>query len=126
MHSAEEMNCGDTRYTIDPGLTEAQAKEIATRLVRTYEAKAIGFAEGSELFRPAHLEGFYVLAFCGVRRDGPRFVIVDGIYKFMGSMICDDAAGFGIAYDLRNRTFGKMRFGVSSCIPPNQKPPKSN
>jgi hypothetical protein len=99
---------------------------VFSRLDKAYEAKAIGLAEGSPSVRPKHLDGFYVLAFCGIRRDGQMFVIVDGIYKFLGAMVCDDAAGFGIVYDPRSRAFGKMRFAVSSCVPPKYKKPNSN
>jgi hypothetical protein len=116
--SPEEMNCADTRRTVDAGITSTQAGQIATLLDRAYEAKAISFTHSSPKSPLAHLRGFYVLAFCGIRRDGQMFVIVDGIYKFMGATICDDAAGFGIVYDPRKRSFGKMSLGVSSCALP--------
>ena len=52
----------------------------------------------------------------GVVRDGRHFIVIDGVYRLLGELICDDAAGFGIVYDPQRRIFGDMTFGVSSCL----------
>jgi hypothetical protein len=117
--SPAQMNCGDTVLTDDSGLNEVQAHAIALSLNQIYEVKAA--KSPTKGFPHARRLDGYVLAFCGVTRNGRRFVIVDGIYKFLGTLICDDSAGFAIAYDPASRTFGDMIFGVSSCVPPKQK-----
>ena len=117
--SPEQMNCGNTKITDDSGLSESQANAIAKSLNQVWDVKAAN-ANNKSWPRARHLDG-YMLAFCGITRNGRHFVIVDGIYKFLGTMICDDAAGFGVVYDPKSRTFGDITFGVSSCAPPKSK-----
>jgi len=117
--SAEEMNCADTSLTNDSGLGRSQAHAIAESLNRAYQSNTVKFQPNS-FPHPVRIEG-YVLAFCGVVRNGHRFIVVDGIYKFLDALVCDDAAGFGVVYDPQRRMFGDMTFGVSSCVPKKKK-----
>ena len=107
-----QMNCGDTKTTDDSHLSEAQARHIARSLAQVWEARS----KRSEWRHGRHLDA-YTLAFCGTNTGGHQVIIVDGIYNFLGSMICDDAAGFGVVYDPRSGQFGDLVFGVSSCVP---------
>jgi hypothetical protein len=108
--TSAEMNCANLKATQDAGLTEAQANDILKRLQPLFLQKT------KKAGRTAKWE-IYTGAFCSVTRDGQKYIVLDGIYKFMGVLICDDAAGFGIVYDPRNQTFGDLSFGVNSCSP---------
>jgi hypothetical protein len=105
-----EMNCADLKATQDSGLTEAQARGILKLLQPQFSQKT------KRAGRAAKWD-VYTGAFCSVTRDGKKFIVIDGIYNFIGVQICDDIAGFGIAYDPRKREFGNLTFGVSSCAP---------
>ncbi|HXC54417.1 MAG TPA: hypothetical protein VNU97_03915 [Rhizomicrobium sp.] len=65
----------------------------------------------------------YEIAFCGVTRQGQKYIVLNGIYQFMGAQICDDNAGFGLVYDPRTQSFGDLTFGVSSCAPASKVAP---
>jgi hypothetical protein len=117
--SAKEMNCGNTALTDDSGLNRQQADGIVESLNRAYQSKAVKFA-GNSFPRPKSIDE-YVFAFCGVVRNGHHFIVIDGIYRFLGALICDDAAGFGVVYDPEMHEFGDLTFGVSSCVPKTQR-----
>ena len=104
-----EMNCADVKATQDSGLNREQGHLILEHLKPVFQLKAkkAGRTVGG-------LEA-YMVAFCGVTRHGQKYIVLDGIYRFMGALICDDDAGFGVIYDPRTRSFGDLTFGVSSC-----------
>jgi hypothetical protein len=99
--SREQMNCGDTTRTDDSRLNELQAHAIALSLNHVYEAEV---AQSTTKSYPhaKHLDG-YILLFCAISNNGRHFIIVNGIYKFLGATVCDDAAGFGVMYDPKIR-----------------------
>ena len=105
----EQMNCANTKITDDSGLSETQARAVAESFVKVWKAR-----EHDRRY------DVYTLAFCGTTRNGHHFVILDGIYIFLGIMVCDDTAGFGVVYDPKDKTFGDIVFGVSSCAPSKQ------
>jgi hypothetical protein len=106
-----EMNCGDVKATQDSGLNKSQADEILLTLKSMFPQKV------KKAGRPGTRPEFYTVAFCAVTRNGQKYIVLDGIYKFLGAMICDDDASFGIVYDPRTHMFGDLKFGVSSCVP---------
>jgi hypothetical protein len=103
------MNCGDTSHTQIVGLTPSERDKIAG-LVRERFTTA-------KTSRPKTNFDAYALAMCGATRRGHKYIIVDGVYRFLGAMICDDDAGFGVVYDTEARQLGEITFGVGSCPP---------
>ena len=111
-----QLNCADTKLTDDSGLSKVQAGAVANALIKSWNAKA-----RSKRWTHGAIVGKYVLAFCGITRNGRHFVIVDGIYEFFGTLICDDAAGFGVVFDPKTNVFGDIVFAVNSCAPHKSK-----
>jgi hypothetical protein len=106
--SPAQMNCADTAVTGDPKLSPARANEIRHRL------QAVWMERANTRDRDP---GSYVIAFCSTTVAGRSFIVLNGIYSSMGVVVCDDAAGFGVLYDVEKKTFGDILFGVSSCAP---------
>ena len=115
--TATQMNCGDTTATADAGLTEREVAAIETSLAKIWDAKA-----KSRDWRHARRHDGCTLMFCSVTSGGRRYIIIDGIYMFLGVGVCNDLESFGVKYDPETKRFGDIMFPVSACAPSTSKP----
>ena len=112
MPGRTEMNCSDPRGGTDAALSPAEEQTIAQALARIYAAR---IAKHKGFHRDSIDD--YMLYDCAIIKAGHRYIAIDGLYRFMGAILCDDAVDFVVAYDPRSRTFGDISFETASCPP---------
>jgi hypothetical protein len=115
---APNVSCADPNVSRGPGAWQPDKDLLAA--LDQHLASAFPAAAAKAGIQPAH----YGILHCGVRAGDKGLVLVNGIRRSQGHLICDDTANFIVLYEPATQAFGSFHFGIRLCPPAKQRQSK--